>query len=140
MADVFVKKTKKYGYALFPTDAESLKYIKRMPNETVFRVVITQARNYQFHKKLFALLKIGFDNSKLNIKTEDGYREYILIKSGHFFTNTFPDYVQFKAKSISYEKLSQNKFNDLYPTVRSEVAKDVGITSEEMEIKVLDQF
>jgi hypothetical protein len=121
-------------------DQESLDYIQKMKRGEVHAVKITKARNYGHHKKLFACLRIGYENTRMVELTEDGYREYILLKSGHFFTNTFPDYVQFKAKSIAYDKLNKEDFEDLYPKAVQQVAKDLSITDKDLEEQILLEF
>jgi hypothetical protein len=133
---IHVKKNKEN---LSSCDSESLTYIKKMKRDIAYKITITESRNYEHHKKLFAALNIGFENTKLEV-TEDGYREYILIKAGHFFTNTFPKYVQFKAKSISYDKLNKDGFEKLYPEVIQQVANDIGITNKELELQILQEF
>ena len=131
---------KKVGWHLVPADQESLEYIKKLSKTDDILVEVKRNRNGKFHKKIFALLKIGFDNTKLSIETSEAYREYILMKSGHFYVNTFPDYVQYKARSIAYDKLNQDLFDKLYPIVLQKVANDIGCSDTELEIQILNEF
>jgi len=121
---------------LIPVDNESLELIKKLPLD-VLSCNIKRTRNYNFHKKFFAMLKIGLENTKLVNMNAESYREYILIKSGHWYTNTMPNYIQFRAKSISFENLSQDKFDELYPIARGHVANDLAITSEKLEEQIM---
>ena len=57
-----------------------------MNNQTPYvKVKISKPRNYQFHKKFFALCKVA---SLLSNESQDGARDIITIKAGHYTAHT----------------------------------------------------
>jgi len=113
---------------LYPSDHDILAKVKK---DTVLKFSIVQQRSYQFHKKMFALFNIGFDNQEMTCIDSDGvevainfdhYRKYVIMKAG------FYDIVQSKKgaiyfpKSISYSNMSNNEFEVLFNRVLDVIA------------------
>ena len=74
---------KKQGAILVPcfnSDSENLKACKLKEGKE-YEVEIKQKRNYEHHKKYFALLNLCFDNQE-HFELFDDLREYITIKAG----------------------------------------------------------
>lgn len=49
------------GDALYPADQSDLDTVRKMKVNAPLKADVKQPRNYQFHKKLFALLNLAFD-------------------------------------------------------------------------------
>jgi hypothetical protein len=55
----------------------------KLPIGEAYEFEVKLIRNYEFHKKFFALLKIGMENSKnIDAPNINVYKEYALLKSG----------------------------------------------------------
>ena len=135
MSKIYLKKD---GWHLVPCDAESLQLVKKLKNDTVFSAEIKQPRNYEFHKKLFALVKIGCDNSKSITAPLEVYRKYITIKAGYYKVYQTPKGNFIEADSISFGSMSQETFEELYKRVLDQICLDIGSTSLEIEAQIIN--
>ncbi len=92
-------------------------------------------RNVLFHRKYFALLNIGFDNwtpgeinSKYGVpeKNFDRFREDLAIMCGYFnLVIRLDGTSRPEAKSISFAKMDQEMFEDLYSKTINKLIKHV---------------
>lgn len=112
------------GFA--PADDEAREDIKRFPVGSVARMEVKLMRNYQFHKKYFALVDLGFqyfaDNcpqqeykGKPVLPNLNRFRKDVAIMAG-FFTPTWNirGELRVDAESISFASMSQERFEQLY--------------------------
>lgn len=82
--------------------------------------VSEKARNYQHHKKLFVLFKIGFDNwepleSQHAAKNLDQFRRDVMIMSGHCDpVYTIDGNITLVPHSLSYSKMGKEQFEQAY--------------------------
>jgi hypothetical protein len=86
-------------------------------------------------------LNIGFENQD-TFQSFDIYREYVLIAIGFceifILPNGIPNY---KAKSISYEKLpDNNEFEVVYNDTFTFIANKLSMTNEELTNEILTNF
>lgn len=105
-------------------------------------VEVKKARNYEFHKKFFALLNCGLANSKGKyIKTDnlDLYRTYVTMKVGYVDITPTNKSNMFTPKSIAFDKMDETEFQKLYNKVVDFVILDIEATREDIE-KVLINF
>ena len=75
---------------------------------------IKQPRNIGFHRKFFALINMVFENQEFydNI---DFLRKELTKKAGYYDTYTnHKGVICYEAKSISFSKMSQDDFEELY--------------------------
>lgn len=92
--------------------------------ETIF------PRNYEFHKKFFVLLTVGFDawvpdrkryayRGMVIQKNFDRFREQVLILAGYYdqVFSLSGDRMEMVAKSISFAKMDDLEFDTLYQSV-----------------------
>ena len=123
---------------LKPLYDEDFEEKKKLKIGETYRATIVHPRNILFHRKFFALVKLGFDNSKMvehsrqaseiNDKvipmTEESYRKYVLIKSG--FANIYQTQkgVFVEAQSIAFDNMEESKFQDVYSKVLDFIIKD----------------
>jgi hypothetical protein len=104
------------------------RFIDLEPGE-IAQAEFTIPRNYRFHKKLFALLQVGFDawepdrvrksyKGRAMEKNREQFREDIIILAG-FYEQTFDlkGRMRIRAKSISFANMDDAEFEQLYSAV-----------------------
>ena len=109
---------------LMPLDPDSVTWFNKLKPGEVVHAEFKKVRNYQFHKKYFALLTVGYDNwepgeinSKYGVPTKnfDRFRADLTILAGFYDTTVRLDgSVRIEPKSISFAKMSAEEFGDLY--------------------------
>ena len=110
-------------------DYEKLKRIK--PNQE-YVVNFKELRNYEFHKKFFALVNLGFQNTKSGITEFNDYRAYLIMKSG-FYRLVKTNEGKFAIpKSISFEKMDNLEFEELFSAAISFVILDTGVSEQDL--------
>jgi len=141
----------KKGISFIPaTDFDREKAVKIGQGEIV-EVSYHKNRNYEFHKKFFALIKIGYDNQPYDceelypeyIDNFELYRAKVLIAIGYCdFILTDTGQMNYIPKSISYGALPDN--NDferlVYNPAVDYIAKKLSITNQELADEVASQF
>jgi len=81
---------------------------------------IKRARNYQFHKKFFALLRLTYDNlpemvqEKLGIRSEHDLLDWLKIELGMFSTYKVNCSIVLKMDSISFSAMDEDEFEAFY--------------------------
>ena len=109
---------------LSPADTEAEEFLRKKKLGSVLSADIKTIRNYQFHKKWFALLTIGYDNwtpSEINathsvpMKNFNRFRADVIILCGYYDRVFRLDgSVRIDPKSVSFAKMSEETFADLY--------------------------
>lgn len=109
---------------LVPSDNETAEAIKKVKIGNVIKIDFKQPRNYEYHKKYFALLNIGFDAwepPEANFrglpvqKNFERFRKDVIISAGYYEpVANIRGEVRAEAKSISFAKMSQEEFEKLY--------------------------
>ena len=136
MAKIYLKK--EYD-KLIPADEESLEHIKKLSKDEVYRVEIVKQRNYQFLKKYMALIKLAHENSSLDMPI-DSFRKWIQIRAGYYNAYTTDKGTYFESKSISFTKMNEKTFEELYSRVLDKIIEHLGTTSEEIENQIRSFF
>lgn len=91
--------------------------LKRVKSGEPIIIDFKPKRNARFHRKLFALLKVIFQNQE-HYESIDHLREMVTIKAGHCETILAPNgYTHFKAKSISFSEMDEAEFEDFYSKI-----------------------
>jgi hypothetical protein len=134
---IYLKNTLSGLIPLYDSDHEEKKKLKL--NE-VYRADIVRPRNINFHKKYFALLNMTFQNQELFdcpenmrkeiIKYAGYYKEYITLKGEK----------EYRSKSISFAKMSQDEFEELYKSSMTVILKYIlnESTKEELESEIIN--
>lgn len=134
-------------------DDESEEIIDKLPVDTVLKCEISIPRNYEFHKKYFALLDVAFDawdsgeptyQGQVVLKEKERFRKDIQILAGYGYpvVNIKGD-VRFESKSISFGSMEQPDFEKLYSAVINVILAKVLTTYtradlDEVVQKILD--
>lgn len=112
------------GGTLVPDDDSTAEYLQKIKNGAVLGGEFAQPRNYEFHKRYFALLNLGFEawepierehNGLPVVKNFERFRKDVAIASGFYeLTVNLKGETRAEAKSISFARMDDIEFNDLY--------------------------
>jgi hypothetical protein len=120
---------------LYPSDFDQKRKLKLGAD---YEVEIKNPRNIGFHRKFFALLNVGHENTGLDMPFET-YRRYLTIKAGFFNAYQTPKGIFYEAMSISFASMEQDQFEEVYSRIMDEVVRDIGVSSEDIN-KQLENF
>lgn len=118
---------------IYDHDKDAIKKIKIGKD---VEIDIKQPRNLKFHKKMFALLNVGFENQE-KYETLEIFRYIMTLKAGHFVEVATDKGVVFMPKSMKFSKMDDLVFSDLYSKILDVILKEIGCTSEEIELEIL---
>lgn len=105
------------GGVLVPADQRSKDRLDKYKNGTVLRTELTKPRNYQFHKKFFAMRDVAFENQERYTDDEE-FRKELIIAAGYYVEHHHLDgTVSREAKSMSFGAMDDNEFGELYAKV-----------------------
>jgi len=138
--ELYLRKLENGTFApLHDSDFEIAKKFK--PGQDV-RADLKKPRNYEFHKKFFALLNLGFQNTKSNIDVFEIYRQYALIKIGWCEIVKDPKgELQAIAKSISFAALDDMEFSEkVFKPMIQFCIFDTGATEEDIMENYINYF
>jgi hypothetical protein len=112
---------------LIPADKESQTYVGKLIRNDVITADFKKPRNYEFHKKWFALVKFAYEHWEPSAfqdskwegvvpqKSFDRFRKDLIILSGRYDAVYRVDgSVRIEAKSISFGNMNQEEFKELY--------------------------
>ena len=120
---------------IYPSDWDSKKKLKLGED---YEADIKMPRNYQFHKKLFALFNLGCQNSKMDLPF-DVYRKIMTVRAGFFTAYQTDKGVYYEPDSLSFTAKDEAQIEEVYSRVMDAIIADIGSTSEEIE-KALIEF
>ena len=112
---------------LAPDGADAAEWFERVKPGARVVAKVTIPRNYKFHRKFFAMLKVAYDNwEKPRIETPHGvaqcsfetFRNDVTVLAGYreLTCNTRGQW-RMTAKSISFAKMDEDEFARLYSSV-----------------------
>ena len=126
----------KHFNSLKAADADSEAYLKKLGMGEMVRVRVTKPRNIKFHRKFFALLNLGFENQDIYTDFEH-WRRAVTIEAGYFEDLRMIDgTTQREAKSISFARMDELEFSNLYYAVLDVIAKFLGSDDETLAREV----
>lgn len=112
---------------MWPADPMAAEWMQARKRNDTIRAKVSVMRNGRFHRKFFAMLNVAYDNYDWpDIETQFGsarctfeqFREYVTIKAGHFVIGATPKgKPRAEAKSISWAKMDEAEFGQLYSEV-----------------------
>ena len=116
--DIFCKVT---PGGLVPLHDSDLDLKKRLRVGSVVRCKVSNPRNYEHHKKFFAMVRLTFDNLPLPLVEKWNIRnEYDMLRRFKrdlgYFTNTINEYGEHEIEylSISFAAMEQHEFEQFY--------------------------
>lgn len=120
---------------------------EKLKNGVVYTFDAKKERNSLFHRKVLALIRLGFDawdpvnifatqyteNDRPDIPSEivpekdfERFREDLTIAAGHYYAvYKFDGSIELKAKSISFASIDEIEFEDLFSRYVDVLLKDV---------------
>lgn len=127
---IFVIKTLSGLLPATSTDQDKLNDAKLKLNE-MYEVEIRKPRNIQFHKKLFSLLNLCFDNQEY-FDNLDELRAYLTMKAGFNKKITTPNGEFYLPKSISFASMDEIEFESYYNAIVQQVIYLLDCTNEDL--------
>jgi len=135
---IYVKNTSSGLVPMLDDDFEKKQKLKR---GEIYQVSIRLARNYQFHKKYFALINFAWeylDERQTELfKNMNVFRKTIEVSAGHcerIFSIEKREWFDIP-KSISFDKMSEDEFSELYDRVLDVLLK---IVFKDMEADLVE--
>lgn len=120
-----------------PVDENAKKIFSRFKFGDIVGIEIKQQRNTKFHRKFFAMINLTFKNQEITDSIDD-FREAVTIAAGFYYNQRQIDGSEIKrAKSISFSKMDDLTFADLYNKVFNVCLNILGCKSEELEKELL---
>ena len=121
---------------LYNSDYDTLAKVKK---NTPLRFEIVQERNYAFHKKVFALMNLGFENQEL-INNFDHYRSLITIRAGFYDSYETVKGTFVIAKSLSFSSMPQDEFEQLFSRLLDVISKELDTKPEVIRLQLQDFY
>lgn len=141
---IFVKNTNLGLIPLFDSDYDNRKKLKL---DEVYKVEVTKARNVEFHRKYFALINTGWEylneeQQKFFHESKEGFRKTIQIAAGYYsriYSISRNEWIE-ESQSISFEKMDEFEFRELYAKVREVIFSLIegNVSEEEFLINLAD--
>ena len=136
-----VKLIKTINNFLKPASSEDLEYIKKLKPNQEIEVELKKVRNSAFHRKFFALMKLAFDNQDIYYDL-NGMRKDITKVAG-FYTeevNFINGEITQEVKSISFTKMDEIEFNELYNSCKGVIIDWLKIDNKDIEDNIEQYF
>ena len=106
---------------LAPDDADSIAALQKIKIGQVVSGEFKRKRNYEFHKKYFALIDFAYDQLEYDEQmiTKEDFRKQIQMAAGYRreVVSVFTGDVRWESVSVSFESMNQDTFDDLYDKV-----------------------
>ena len=119
---------------LYPSDFDEKRKLKLGQD---YEAEIKNPRNVGFHRKFFALVNLGHENTSIDMPFET-YRKYLIMKAGYFKTYQTPKGTFYEPDSISFGSMSQDQFEEVYSRVLDKVIEDIGVTKQDIETQLIN--
>ena len=134
--------------SLVATDAMAHEYIQKLPVGKMLGVTVTQARNYKFHRKIFALLGYLYDRlpkAKAKYKgqsIEQSFntfrREQVALCGFYHADATMQGTIRIEPQGINFNDCSEELAQEIYSALidRALLILTDGQSSEELDAMV----
>ena len=121
---------------LVPLYASDLDQKRKLKLGETYEVDIRRPRNLAFHKKFFALINTGWENSQFDMPV-DVYRKWVTMRAGFYVIYHTPKGMLYEPESISFASMDEDKFADVYSRVLDVIIEDLGCTKEEITEQIM---
>jgi hypothetical protein len=130
---------KSLGGKFTPAHDSDLELAKQLKIGDVYKFTFTKPRNYEFHKKFFALIKLVFDNQDHYTNIED-LRHDLTVEAGYKVekVNRFTGEVRYKAESINFASMDEVRFSTLYQKMLDTVIRVYEWEGTDLEAEVAE--
>lgn len=122
---------------LVPLYSSDLEEKRKLKIGETYQVEVKRPRNYQFHKKFFALLNIGWENTDVEMPF-DTYRRWVTMRAGFYKVYHTPKGELYEPESIAFSNMDNDTFSEVYERVLSIILKDTGADKPDVEMMLND--
>ena len=131
---------------LVPLGDDDYEEKKKLKLGQTYSVEVKVARNVDFHRKYFALISYAWEflneQETERFRTKENFRKYVEVAAGHcdvIFHPRLQEYVEIP-KSISFGKMDNAEFSDLYTRVKGVIFSIIGnrVSQDQFERLLLD--
>ena len=122
---------------LVPLYSSDLEEKRKLKIGETYQVEVKRPRNYQFHKKFFALLNIGWENTDVEMPF-DTYRRWVTMRAGFYKVYHTPKGELYEPESIAFSNMDEDTFSEVYERVLSIILKDTGADKPDVEMMLND--
>lgn len=131
---------------LVPLGDDDYEEKKKLKLGQTYSVEVKVARNVDFHRKYFALISYAWEflneQETERFRTKENFRKYVEVAAGHcdvIFHPRLQEYVEIP-KSISFGKMDNAEFSNLYRRVKDVIFSIIGnrVSEQEFERLLLD--
>ena len=122
---------------LVPLYSSDLDEKRKLKIGETYQVEVKRPRNYQFHKKFFALLNIGWENTDVEMPF-DTYRRWVTMRAGFYKVYHTPKGELYEPESIAFSNMDEDTFSEVYERVLSIILKDTGADKPDVEAMLID--
>lgn len=112
---------------LVPCDDNDFEVKKRLKIGETYEVSVVRFRNYQFHKKYFAMINCAWEyldeRQTRFFRSKEVFRKTMEVSAGHcekIYSVRMKSWIDIP-KSIAFNKMSATEFEDLYNEVRAQI-------------------
>jgi len=116
-----------------------LEEVKNIKFNLVYSYEYKKPRNYEFHKKFFALIKMLFDNQEY-YKNIEHLRKDLTVAAGYYELRHGLNGEVLEAKSISFGSMDEIEFNKLYNAVINVIVERFGFDKQHIIDNVLQYY
>jgi hypothetical protein len=131
---------------LVPLGDDDYEQKRKLKLGETYSVEVKVVRNVDFHRKYFALIAYAWEflneQETERFRTKENFRKYVEVAAGHcdvIFHPRLQEYVEIP-KSISFGKMDNAEFSDLYQRVKDVIFYIIGnrVTQDQFERLLLD--
>lgn len=121
-------------HPLHNSDDEQLRKLK---NKHEYKFVVTEPRNYEFHKKYFAMLNAGYQNQE-QYNNFEHFRIVCQMKAGYYEAIETDKGTIYNPVSISFASMDELEFQAVYSKVLDVLIQMIGFDKEDFEREILN--
>ena len=132
---IYVKNTLSGLIPLYNSDFEEKKKLKI---GVEYLCDIKKPRNYDYHKRFFAMLNIGWQNTRFENINFEAYRSYVIMKSGYYDSFETNSGIMILPQSMSFANMDQSEFERLNNAAIDVIIRDIGVSREELLQEILN--
>ena len=126
------------GGVLIPSSEETEELLQKIKNGDEILLDYKPKRNIKFHRQLFALLNLIFQNQD-HYKSIDNILEMCKFKAGYFETIiTHKGEKHYKTKSIAFDEMDNASFEEFYKKCIDVALELTGIDQEDLEQQIIN--
>ncbi len=131
---------------LVPQYEDDLDEKRKLKLGEFYTAEIKVQRNVRFHRLFFALVKTAWEylpeQASSGFRDMDGFRKYLTVAAGYyepFFSPVRGEWLEIP-KSISFDKMDESEFRDLYERVKGVIFAILGsyVTKDDFEKNLMN--